>query len=415
VSSAQPPGRPRSSRLALAASLAGLVLVVLGFSWIAVKSFEFIHTGIGASNLKAVKITGPQETVFRWQRDRCDSRDVPDVPARAYRDAAGTVHLFAAHYVTRQWTGPDLNHVRHDCRVVMKSAYDRRPSRYTDKEWITAPYTLDGKTVYALIHDEYHGNEFPGLCPSGNYLRCWYNAITLARSSDSGNTFEHALQPPAHLVAELPYRYQPDAGSYGVFQPSNIVQRDGYYYSLVYTQQFGLQKAGTCVIRTNRLADPTSWRAWDGGGYNIAFIDPYRVRADPGKHVCEPVSKDEIGQMTQSLTYNTYFGKYLLVSPASDFSGRKRRVVWGFYYSVSGDLIHWSRRKLIREAELPYTYHCGDPDPVFYPSVLDPNSTSRNFETTGRRPYLYFTRLHYKGCIQTMDRDLVRIPIEFSK
>jgi hypothetical protein len=47
--------------------------------------------------------------------------------------------------------------------------------------------------------------------------------------------------------------------------------------------------------------------------------------------------------------------------------------------------------------------------------VLDPQSKSRNFETTGRRPYLYFTRFHYSACQQTLDRDLVRVPIEFRK
>ena len=52
---------------------------------------------------------------------------------------------------------------------------------------------------------------------------------------------------------------------------------------------------------------------------------------------------------------------------------------------------------------------------MIYGSVLDPDSTSRNFETSGRHPYLYFTRLHYKACVQTLDRDLVRVPIQFSK
>jgi hypothetical protein len=144
VSSAHPPGRPRSSRFALAGSLAALALVGLGFAWVAVKSFELIHGDIGISSLKPVEVTGPQEIVFQWRRDACEPRDIPDTPARAYRDAAGTVHLLASHYVTRQMTGPDLDHVQHRCPVVMRSAYDGRPSRYADREWLSAPYTLDG-------------------------------------------------------------------------------------------------------------------------------------------------------------------------------------------------------------------------------------------------------------------------------
>ena len=119
--------------------------------------------------------------------------------------------------------------------------------------------------------------------------------------------------------------------------------------------------------------------------------------------------------MTQSLTFNTYFDKYLLVGPQSAYDQKRRRIVNGFYYSLSSDLIHWSRPALILEGEMPWTYRCGDADPILYPSVLDPSSTSRNFETTGRRPYLYFTRDHYFACREGLNRDLIRVRIEFSK
>ena len=67
------------------------------------------------------------------------------------------------------------------------------------------------------------------------------------------------------------------------------------------------------------------------------------------------------------------------------------------------------------EGESRNTYRCGDPEPIAYPSVLDPDSSSRNFETTGKRAYLYFTRYNYESCQETLDRDLVRVPIEFTK
>jgi hypothetical protein len=416
VSSFPPTGRPLS-RVGLALSIAALVAVTGGFAWAAVESFNFIHgsLGTGISNLKAVKVTGPQQTLFSWRRQACEPRDIPDAPARAFRDAAGQVHLIASHYVSRQSVGPNLNRVKHRCAVIMQSDYNPDPSKFEDKEWILAPYTTDGKTVYALVHDEYQGNTHPGRCASGIYLRCWYNAVTLAVSTDGGQSFRHARPPPGNLVAEVPYRYQNDAGRVGIFTPSNIVVKDGYYYSLVSAPRYRAQHPGTCVIRTKRLADPKSWRAWGGDGFDVTFVDPYTPGFVPRDHLCEPVSLREITDMTQSLTYNTYFKKYLLVAPAGDYDGRKRRNVYGFYYSLSGDLIHWSKRKLIREAALPPTYRCGESDPVFYPSVLDPGSKSRNFRTTGRRPYLYFTRFHYKSCNQTLDRDLVRVPIEFSK
>ena len=66
------------------------------------------------------------------------------------------------------------------------------------------------------------------------------------------------------------------------------------------------------------------------------------------------------------------------------------------------------------EAELPWTVECGDESPVLYPALIDPNSADRNYATTGRSMYLYFTKMTYNQfCRQTLDRDLVRVPIEF--
>jgi hypothetical protein len=389
---------------------------MVGFAWVAKLSYDLLHGNEGVvSNLQPVKIVGPEEKLFDWSRDACAPGDIPDSSAHAFRDDQGAVHLIASADTVRQAVGPTLATAKHRCQVVLRSTRDPDPGDYDYKEWIFGTYTLDGKTVFALVHDEYHGNEVFGRCPSGVFDRCWYNAVTLARSDDSGATFRHARTPPDHLVAAVPYRYVPDAGPFGIFQPSNIIQKDGWFYALVSAGGYRLQEKGTCLIRTKRLGDPASWRAWDGEGFGTQFVNPYVVPADPRNHVCERVSFNEIVGMTNSVTYNTYFGKYLLVGSARLYVASKRRLVNGFFYSLSDDLIHWSPRKLIRETVLPQTYRCGDPDPVLYPSLLDPDSKSRNFETTGKRAYLYFTRFHYRACIQTLDRDLMRVPVEFSK
>jgi hypothetical protein len=416
--SGTPPSPPRSpfSRFGIAATVAVLIVTAVGFAWIAKLSYDLLHGGRNEiSKLEPVKVTGPEEKVFDWTTDACAPGDIPDTPAHAFRDAQGNVHLIASADTTRQAVGPNLGAVQHRCQVVMRSAHDKSPGRYAYKEWIFGPYTTDGRTVYALVHDEFHGNEIFGLCPSGIFDKCWYNAVTLARSDDSGQTFRHARTPPEHLVAAIPYPYAPDVGPAGIFQPSNIVEKDGWFYALVATRRYRLQKEGACLIRTRRIDDPTSWRAWDGGGFDTEFVNPYLVRADPGDHVCEPVSPTEIVGMTNSITYNTYFGKYLLIGSGELFIDKERRNVKGFFYSLSDDLIHWSPRKLIKETELPQSYSCGDADPVLYPSLLDPESKSRNFDTSGKHAYIYFTRFHYKGCTQTLDRDLLRVPVEFSK
>jgi hypothetical protein len=42
-----------------------------------------------------------------------------------------------------------------------------------------------------------------------------------------------------------------------------------------------------------------------------------------------------------------------------------------------------------------------------YPSIIDHNDTTANFEVAGRTPYLYFTRFNDPY----LDRDLVRVPM----
>jgi hypothetical protein len=394
-----------------------LLAMTAAFVTIAVLSYRVLWEAETdpPSNLPPLALVSEEERVFDYTEDACSPIDIPDAPARAFRAANEQVRLIASHYVTRAMVGPSLDAVRHDCRRLMVSDLDSNPARFDDREWLTSPYTTDGRTVHALIHNEHQGDKHPGQCSSGVYLKCWYNSITLGRSTDGGRSFTHAA-PPRHLVASVPYRYESDAGPFGLFQPSNIVRgaEDGLYYALIHAEAFGAQREGTCVMRTARLDLPDSWRAWDGSDYAVRFADPYRSQGEGG-HLCAPVSFPEIAGMTHSLTYNTYLDKYVLVSPAGARRAGRRGVVWGFYYSTSDDLIDWTPRQLIHEAVLTNDYQCGGPNPVGFPSLLDPDSPSRNFETTGRRPWLYFTRFHYRQCRNVLNRDLVRVRVRFSK
>jgi hypothetical protein len=384
------------------------VLVALGvFSVLLVAPFS------GDEETTTVKVTGLDETVFDWSSDACEDLDYPDLSARAYRDDRGRVHLIASHFIARPFSGPSLNDLSHSCRPVFRSDRDPNPAHFDDMEWISSLYTRDGKKVYALLHDEYqgylHGSR---ICPSGVYAECWYNAVTLATSSDGGQTFRHAA-PPRQLVATIPERYKPDGGQAGMFAPTNIVKSsDGYYYSMVHTIGYD-HKSGVCLMRTDDLSDARSWRGWDGNGFDLVFQDPYSSRSADER--CAFVAREAIQDMSYSLTYNTYLEKFVLVGYAAEYDRLKRQTVWGIYFSVSDDLVHWSRRKLLKEVELQGTYRCGDSNPVQYFSVLDPESKSRSFDTVGKTAYLYFTRLNYENCELSADRDLMRFPIEFSK
>jgi hypothetical protein len=357
-------------------------------------------------------VTGPPQTVFDWSSEACAPDELPDLPVRAFRDYRGMVNLILPHFNSWLLTGPDLDHLRNTCRVAMGSSLDPNPADFNQKEWIASLYTSDGRKVAALVHEEYHGT-LRGSCVYTDPTSCWYNAVTYAASLDGGRSFQ---QPPVpgQLIAASSYRYRPGVDPAGVFSPSNIVRgaEDGLDYAMV-VSRMPTGQTGTCLIRTANPFDPSAWRAWDGAGFALRFLDPYRtVGAGPS---CTPVATPQIAVMHESLTYNTYLGRYLLVGLASAPRPGTGKLVTGIYFSISSDLVHWSPRRLLMAAPTLQTFRCGGPNPIAYPSLIDPTSASRTFATTDRRPYLYYTRFNYDRCRQNLNRDLLRVPIELSK
>jgi hypothetical protein len=134
----------------------------------------------------------------------------------------------------------------------------------------------------------------------------------------------------------------------------------------------------------------------------MTFVDPYGDNPNPSQHLCVPVSRQLPGDMQPgSLSYSTEARQWLWVGQAAG----------GAWFSLSPDLINWSRPELFYPAQITWNYVCGDPDPIEYPSLIDPTSTDRNFGTVGKTAYLYFTQFHYANCQQNLDRDLVRVPV----
>jgi len=349
--------------------------------------------------------TGEVETVFDWSIDRCADFDIPDLPARAFRDADGNVQLVSTHLDNRRFIGADLNEVKRDCKIVMRSLHDENPSKFNDNTWLASPYTEDGNTIYAIMHNEFHGWEHGEACPGDNFT-CWYNALTMGISKDGGMSYQPIAEPPAHLVASLPVQYEAGAGPYGVFEPSNIIKKDAYYYLFVRIDEYKSDEQRICLLRTDKLDKPDSWRAWDGTDFTLQLGDPY-LPSDETTRPCRGLDGD-LGIMSSSVTYNTDLSLYVMVGMTATFlDGRE---VWGVLYSFSSDLINWEPRRLLKEVELPWTYQPGDGSVYLYPALLDPESASRNFETTDMTAYLYMTRFNEDF---HLNRDLIRIPVQF--
>ncbi len=343
-------------------------------------------------------MVGSAEMVFDYSVSKCNTIDIPDAPTRVFRDASGNLNLMASHYTSWRMTGANFTSLTKDCASVMTSDLDSDPSKFNNQEWISSTYTEDGTTVHALIHDEY--------VPCGNWNNCWYNGITYASSTNGGQTYSHTAAP-SNLVAASPYQspYPTVHTPFGIFGGSNIIKKDGYYYVLVHLEAHLLQDWGTGVIRTNNLSDPTSWRGWDGTGYTVSFVNPYTATGyNVADKVLAPVSRDRIAKMCSSLTYNTYFGKYMVVDYTNSVVNGV--MTYGFFYALSDDLINWSYPRLILQTTS--TWAVGG---SLYPSIIDHTDVTRNFEQPGQTCYMYYTKWN-SG---TYDRDLLRVPLTFNK
>lgn len=364
-----------------------------------------------------VVLGGDEEMVFDWTSDRCEDEHIPDISARAIRNAEGLVQLYVSHYVTYRMVGSDLDSVVTDCTLTMASAFDPDPSRFDEAGWIAAPYTEDGTTVHAVIHNEYRGFVFDPAdrCPLGDYLSCIDVTLTMAKSTDGGATFSHIAEPPDHLFASLPDVYIAEGEPSGLWQTSNLVAPgDGYHYLLTNINAYDIPtdaRQWTCLLRSDDLDDPSSWRYWDGVGFDGVFVDPYRVEADR-EEICAPISRSSIGaEIMETVVYDDATGRYVALGASNDPATGG---TWGVYYSFSEDLIDWSPRQLL--LELPVNASVGDAgEELFYayPAIIDPDSPSLNFDTTDGEAYLYIARLNEGG--NSLDRDLVRWPIRIEE
>ncbi|MCJ2012709.1 hypothetical protein [Methylobacterium sp. J-076] len=359
--------------------------------------------------LSALTLVGPATTVFSAARDACDGADVPDAPARAFREASGAVAVFGMHHRNRRLRGPDLAHLALDCAVVLDSGEKADPAAYDDRSWITATWTEDGRAVSALVHHEYQGNEHPGRCPAGRYMACWYNTLTAAASADGGARFTRPSPPT--VVAGAPFRQEIDQGRHrGFFNPSNIVADGRWRLFLASTTGWArpgsVQEAGVCLFRSDDPADPARWRAWTGTGFTAAFPDPYRA-AIRSPATCRPVGPfpGPVGAVVR----HRGSGAFIAVFMAKAGGAYERS---GFYWTTSRDLLTWDRPRLLLEGKTLYDDPCtAGGRLIAYPSLLDPAAVGRNFDDAGDTALLTYASLRVEGCTVTSDRDLLRRPV----
>jgi hypothetical protein len=346
-------------------------------------------------------LEGARAPAFDTSKESCQQIDIPDSPARAFRDYKGTVHLIASHYVTRAGLGPTLETAKHNCQVVYDSQRDGNVADFNDYTWLTAFYSVDGKRIVALGHMEYHGWEHAGMCSQKkDTAACWYNVDTFNLSTDGGYHFSRP-KPPGNYLLSLPYKYQPNQGPEGYSADTGIVKVGPWFYSSVYSWAWPPECGGgkgqrpclvpdaTCPIRTANILDPASWRGWDGTDFTVAFADPYRAPvANPSAHLCVPVP-----YLDYCSGINYHPASHLFIATLWNQGSAPSWGPQGVYFTTSPDFIHWSKpvlamtrnQMLRREPEGNWSYA--------YVSLIDPKSTDASFMTITDAPYLYYVRM----------------------
>ena len=352
---------------------------------------------------------GEPETIFRWRSDRCAHSHIPDAPARAFRDAAGSVRLIAAHQINRSMVGPDLRRQRVDCSIIFRGANNSDPVALDDMVWLTAFFTRDGRRVISLGHAEFHGHRQRNLCPAGTYMACWRNAIVAATSTDGGGTFSR-LRGRRAAVAALPYDYDGRIGRHtGYFSPSNIIAWNGHLYAFIFAESYRAQRRGACLLRAGLNQKSPKWRAWDGHDFTVALDQDQRRLTQASYHTCKPLAG--IGSTITSVVFHIPSRRFVALIAGTRSVATLGRPATGVFSMHSGDLINWSKPALVLELPIMFRFDCGVKAVFGYPSLLDENSQSRNFDTVSGKAHLYLTRFNMTGCKLPMDRDLVRYPV----
>jgi hypothetical protein len=378
-------------------------------SIIAMAFFEILALGSNATAARDVqlRVASPEETLVAWQSDRCNDNDFPDMPVRMFRDDTGATRVVATHFENRIMTLlPDGRIEKGDCHIALASRNDGVSANYADKNWLSSVWSNGGRTVHAIVHHEYQAHLHAGACSVKDYVGCWFNTLTYARSDDGGLTFNQS-NPPA-VIASAPFTQDYGQGRHrGFFEPANIVKHGDFWLFLANTTGWPGQNAGYCLFRTSDIADPSSWRAWDGHDFNASFPAPTAHEPQPGAPYCAPVFTASLGSVLWLEE------SQLFLAAAVQQTANTKTATFAVVTSTSPDMIHWGPFQELLPVTHGSSKSCNDTARYMYPSLISHEEDAANNKK--QTLFLYLTRMNVHNCKTSSDRDLVRYRIEQSE
>ena len=159
------------------------------------------------------------------------------------------------------------------------------------------------------------------------------------------------------------------------------------------------------MFRAANVGDVSSWTYYDGHEFIASALDPYR---DDLTHV-RPCAALQLvpGNVVGSVVRYLKTGTFIAVMAAQGVGYEHG----GILFSTSHDLLTWSKPRLLASFPLATVQSCDEAFTYAYPSLLDPKSPSRVFDSISDNAYLYVTRIHMAKCGMTPDRDLIRVRV----
>ena len=220
------------------------LIVVLVFA--VLTTTQQAHQPAGIAGLR---IVGEPVRIFDYLVDGIGPSQVPDIAAAAWREADGTVNVNVSTAENYRMRGPDLESLVSDPHVIFSSAAraeDIVESHYNYRHWLAAPYSFDGRTLYALSHSEWHACLLADCGPASNpkvyFQSSGTGAVTSMVSGDGGASWSMNGVDAAHVVSsealqwtgtvQLANRiYQNADNLSGMSSPSRIIKEGSYYYA----------------------------------------------------------------------------------------------------------------------------------------------------------------------------------------
>lgn len=359
-------------------------------------------SAIYAAGEPTVRVVGPETVIYNSTDGDCGPGDIVDAPLRAIRVKNGYVLATAGWWTNRMFRGKSLAALKKDCHSAYTSAQIPNPAAFDDFSWLMSLWTDDGSNVQALAHHEYLARLYPGQCDFQDANACMYDSITAFKSSDSGFTFQRASSLP---VAAPRDRQSPSTSRIvGIAQQSNIIRRGKFHYFIALDNGDGQRIPGECIFRSRNLKDTSSWEYLTEAGWVYSSYSAYAGQEPPPP--CRPLKN--LGGIVWSILRRESNGLFLALLTVPSLQANRVDIA----IATSSDLINWSAPKRFYTMIAAWNYSCDEPYRYSYPSLIDPASASRNFETIASDAILYMARITIKDCKMTMQRDLIAIPVK---